>query len=152
MNFKILSGIMTLTLIGSLNLGMASRDDYDHDARNEETQAIDEKNGFKNPAKGIASGVKTATVDTTAGLLTDTAEGSKEGLVTGTLEGARKGTGKVLDGAVKGVAKVATLGQADVSSYEVTQPEAHSAESANYNNDSNSEKSMTKVTFKIPGT
>lgn len=152
MNFKILSGAVTLALIASLNFGMASRDDYDHDARSEETQEIDENKGFKNPATGIASGVKTATVDTTTGLLTETAEGSKDGLVTGTLEGARKGTGKVLDGAIKGVAKVATLGQADVSSYEVTQPEVHSADSTNYSGSSESEKSVTKVTFKIPGT
>lgn len=151
MNLKIISGVMTLALLGSLNLGMASRNDYDLEARSEAQENADSK-GFKNPAKGIASGVRTATLDTTTGLLTETAEGSKDGVVTGTLEGARKGTEKVLDGAIKGVAKVATLGQADVSSYEVTQPEVHSAESSNYGTSSDSEKSMTKVTFKIPGT
>ncbi len=135
--------IFSLVILSSLNLGMARRGQYDEEAREierlEKEQRKAEKRARKNPVVEIASGVKQSTVDSTTGLISETAESTADDPLTGTLEGARKGTGKVLDNAVKGVSKVATLGYGQVEHYEVEEPEAGSEE-------------PTKIRIKIPGT
>lgn len=116
---------------------------YDEEARQAEREAKrqqKETQRVHHPVKNFAGGVKQATVDSTAGLIADTVEETKdEAPVLGTLEGARKGSEKLLDNAVKGVAKVATLGYGDVEHYEVAEPEKGTDE-------------PTKIRIKIPGT
>lgn len=134
--------VMSLILVLALfQLGMSrNRNQYDEELRQEEKAAGRSKMSAKNPVSGIARGVKEVTVDSTAGFVSETAEGSREeGPIVGTLEGARRGTGAILDSTVKGALRVATLGQGDVENYEVREPEANSGE-------------PTKVTIKIPGT
>jgi hypothetical protein len=127
-------------ILGTLQLGMARRSDqYDEEARQEQKESKANRS-FSNPAKGIASGLKGATVDSTTGFVSETADATRQdGPVVGTLEGAAKGTGKILDNAVKGAVKVATFGQADLDTYEVREPEDNSEDT-------------TKITIKIPGT
>lgn len=133
-----LSAFILLTM--ALNTGMGrNNSQYDVEARKAEKTAKSERR-LENPAAGIAKGVKTVTVDSTAGFIDETSQAAgEEGPIVGTLEGARRGTGAVLDKTVKGAVKVATLGQGDVDSFEVTEPEANSGET-------------TKITLKIPGT
>lgn len=136
------STLIILTLIlASFQLGMGRRsDNYDEEARAAEKSSGGRRLKVSNPATGIASGIKSAAVDSTTGFVSETAEGTRsDAPVVGTLEGARKGTQEVLDHAVKGAVKVATLGQADVSSYEVREPEKNTDDT-------------TKITIKIPGT
>lgn len=136
------SSIIILAVIvgaSALSMGMSRRGQYDEEARLAEKEEKSRRN-FSNPATGIAEGVKSATVDSAGGFISETADSTREGSpVIGTLEGARKGTEAILDGTVKGAVKVVTLGQADVDSYQVTEPEANTEET-------------TKITFKIPGT
>ncbi|HTL48194.1 MAG TPA: hypothetical protein VL688_09090 [Verrucomicrobiae bacterium] len=137
------STYLTITFVlvlATLQMGMGRRaDQYDEEARQEQ-KAAKQGRSFENPATGIASGIKGATVDSTTGFVSETADGTREGgAVAGTLEGAAKGTGKILDNAVKGAVKVATLGQADLQNYEVEEPEDNSEDT-------------TKITIKIPGT
>ena len=139
---KVSSFILLAVVLGlsSLQMGMSRRGQYDEEARLEERENKSNHKGFTNPASGIAEGVKTATVDSTTGFLSETRDSTEEGKpVVGTLEGARKGTGVILDNTVKGALKVATLGQGDVEHYEVKDPEKNSDET-------------TKITLKIPGT
>ncbi|MBU3759259.1 MAG: hypothetical protein FGM27_04940 [Candidatus Omnitrophica bacterium] len=132
----ILTGLLGVSFIFT---GMARRGEYDEEARIAE-QESKSRRGFSNPASGIAEGVRSAAVDSTAGFLSETADAAREqNPVVGTLEGARKGTGALLQNTVKGAVKVVTLGQADVEGYEVHEPEENSEE-------------PTKFTFKIPGT
>lgn len=137
-NVLLLSGLMLVLL--ALNTGMGRHSSqYDVEAREAE-KASKRKVHAENPASGIAEGVKTATVDSTTGLVSETAEGAaEEGPVTGTLEGTRRGTGAVLDKTVKGAVKIATLGQGDVNTFDVQEPEANSGE-------------PTKIKIRIPGT
>ncbi len=123
----ILGSLLSAALL--LQFGMANRGQYDEEAREAERAAKqehkDDVKTHKNAVKNFASGVKQATYDSAAGLISDTAEStSEEAPVVGTLEGARRGTAKVLDNTVKGVAKVATLGYGDVEHYTVEEPEA----------------------------
>ena len=127
----ILCSLLSTALL--LQCGMAHRGQYDEEARateRAEKQAQKEEvKAPKNPVKNFAGGIKQATYDSAAGLISDTAKStSEEAPVIGTLEGARKGTEKVLDNTVKGVAKVATLGYGDVEHYTVEQPAAGSDE------------------------
>lgn len=106
---------------------------YDEEAREQEKldkQAVPSEKtsaeGYR-PIRGMASGVKEATVDSTKQLLADTAGGASDGgPIAGTLDGAREGSGKAMDSAIKGAVKVATLGYADVKKVDVQQPEANS--------------------------
>ena len=128
----------------SLQLGMANRGQYDEEARAQERVENEarkaEKSARKNPLKNFASGVKQSTVDSTTGLISDTADATTaDAPIISTIEGARKGTGKVLDSTVKGAYKVATLGYGGEPTYEVEEPETGSGE-------------PTKVRIKIPGT
>jgi hypothetical protein len=105
-----------------------------------EQRKLERQSGGKNPAKGIAAGVKQAGLDSTAEFAGEVAEATKEAPpVLGTLEGTRRGSEKVLDNTVKGAVKVATLGFGEVDDYDVQEPEAHSGDS-------------TKISIKIPGT
>jgi hypothetical protein len=120
--------------------GMASRGQYDEEARAQERAEKEaRKTERKNPVKNFAKGVKESTVDSTAGFVSETTEGASDSPVLGTIEGARKGTGKVLDSTVKGAYKVATLGYGDDPTYEVEEPESGTDE-------------PTKIRIKIPGT
>lgn len=119
--------------------GMSRKGQYDEEARQAEKEAKQARK-LKNPATGIASGVKEVAYDGTKGFLSDTANETREDpLLVGTLEGARKGSGKILDSTVKGAVKVATLGQGDLKEYEVIEPESGSDE-------------VTAIKIKIPGT
>ena len=125
--------LILLTVILSFsNLAMARRSgQYDEEAREEERQAAKEQPKTKTSRtpspKRFASGIKQATIDSAAGLLSDTAESTRdEAPVVGTLEGARRGTQKVLDNTIKGAVKVATLGYGEVQSYEVEEPKKDS--------------------------
>lgn len=136
-----LFSLLSITLL--LQFGMASKGQYDEEAREQERlekAAHKEAKRSGNPITRIAGGVKQATVDSTAGFVSETAEGTTNDTpVVGTLEGARKGTEKVLDNTVKGAYKVATLGYGDDPSYSVEEPEAGTDE-------------PTKIKIKIPGT
>ncbi len=140
--------LLSLIIIAltALQFGMARHGEYDEEAREEarlakEVAKQDKESGEAyRPVRGIASGVKEAAVDSTAGFLEETAEATREEPpLVGTLEGARLGSGEVLDKALKGTVKVATLGYGDLQSYDVVEPEAGSGE-------------PTKVRIKIPGT
>ena len=138
--------VALLLVLSSLFLqtGMSRRGEYDEEARAQERiekeQRRAEKHGHTNPFKNMAGGVKQATVDSAAGFVSDTTEGTKENAaVVGTLEGARQGSEKILDNTVKGVSKVATLGYGEVKSYEIQEPESGKDE-------------PTKIKIKIPGT
>ena len=121
-----------LIALSALQLGMARRGQYDEEARETERTAKrehHEPSESKGPIQGIASGVKQATVDSTTGLISDTAESTKEETpVMGTLEGVRQGSEKVVDNTVKGVFKVATLGYGDVKEVKKEEPESGSGE------------------------
>lgn len=140
-NFRVL--LVLLTVLSLIQLGMGHREgQYDEEAREAERQEkslqkAEKKNG--NNFKNIANGVKQATVDSTTGFISETSEHATEDAGAGTLEGARQGTGKVLDNAVRGAFKVATLGYGDTGNYEVKEPEKGSDDT-------------TKIKFKIPGT
>ncbi len=119
----------------TLQLGMGRRaGEYDVEAKremkqNKEHLKGDAHYGNDNPAKGVVEGVKQATVDSTTGLISDTASETVSDVpVRGTLQGARIGSEKVVDNAVKGVFKVATLGYGEVDSYKKEEPEHGSGE------------------------
>lgn len=155
MKFRSIGIFAVVVILAGFQLGMGRHGQYDEEARLEEKMASKEQKGFQNPATGIASGVKEAAYDSTKGLLTETRDGARsEGAIAGTLEGVNRGSGKVLDSAVKGAVKVATLGQGDLKSYEVTPPESNSVSNTLYSpsNAENSDSDMTKITIKIPGT
>ena len=140
------SSLLVGFLIAGLSLtqfAMARRGQYDEEAREAERfekSIKKEEKESQSSVERFASGVKESTVDGPKELLSETVSGTAEDPpIIGTLEGARVGSGKVLDRAVKGAVKVATLGQAEIDSYEVTEPEAQS-------------EKPTKITIKIPGT
>ncbi|MBI3316775.1 MAG: hypothetical protein HYZ85_02055 [Candidatus Omnitrophica bacterium] len=140
--FFILAVLLTLPSISGFS--MSRQGQYDEEARQAEREEKwrrdAEKKGAINPAKEIVGGVKQATVDSTAGFLSETAESTREEApVVGTLEGARQGTEKLLDNTVKGAVKVATLGYGNAENYEIEEPEKGSGE-------------PTKIKIKIPGT
>jgi len=144
---KIKSGwfILFIVLLSGLQSGMADRSQYDEEARRaereEKTRLKEVARRKKHPVQNVAEGLKQATVDSAAGLLSETEEGTlEEEPVVGTLEGARRGTEKVLDNTVKGAVKVATLGYGEVNEIEVEDPERGSPEDT------------TKIKIKIPGT
>lgn len=155
MSFRSIGVFTMIAILAGFQLGMGRHGQYDEEARLEQKIAKEEK-GFQNPATGIASGVKEAAFDTTTGLLSETREGARtEGPIAGTLEGVTRGSGKVLDGAVKGAVKVATLGQGELTSYEVTPPASNAVSETLYSPGSNSDSAdsdVTKITIKIPGT
>lgn len=134
--------ILGVAVLSASHLGMGRNAQYDEDARAADRarkEAIPSEKNIK-PVRGIASGVKEAAVDSTAGLISETAQGTaNDSPIVGTLEGARLGTGKVLDSAVRGGYKVATLGMGELESYQVEEPEAGTGDT-------------TKITIKIPGT
>lgn len=141
-------GFITFLVLTSvfLQYGMARNNaQYDEEARAAERAQKEMKKREKvetkhHPARQMVSGVKEATLDSIAGLLSETAEGTQEEPpIVGTLEGVRQGTGKVLDKTVQGVGKVATFGYGDVKHYEVEEPKANTNE-------------PTKIKIKIPGT
>ncbi len=121
--------LILLIIIGlSLpTLGMSRRGQYDEDQRNLEKMEKDmKKSGYSatKPVEDVASGVKQATYNSTKELLTSTAEGTAENPpVVGTVKGVMDGSGKVLEQTSKGIAKVATFGQADTSTFRVEDPE-----------------------------
>lgn len=140
-----LAAILVLSSL-FLQTGMSRRGEYDEEARAQERIEKAERKAEKrgeprtNPFKNIAGGVKQATVDSAAGFVSDTTEGTRDNpAVLGTLEGAREGSGKILDNTVKGVSKVATLGYGEVKNYEIEEPESGTDE-------------PTKIKIKIPGT
>ena len=148
MKSKSFFSILTVFLVTSalfLHTGMSRRGEYDEEAREQERlekaqRKAEKTGGHTNPFKNIAGGVKQATVDSAAGFVSDTTEGTKENApVVGTLEGARQGSEKVLDNTVKGVSKIATLGYGEVKNYEIEEPETGKDE-------------PTKIKIKIPGT
>ncbi|MBN1687766.1 MAG: hypothetical protein JW893_01555 [Candidatus Omnitrophica bacterium] len=135
--------ILLLIVSVSLQFGMARSGQYDEEARRterEERQRQKTTGERINPVTNFAGGVKQVTVDTTAGFISDTRESDNDAPpVLSTLEGARQGTEKILDGAVKGTAKIATLGFGSVEDYEVIEPEQGTDE-------------PTKIKIQIPGT
>ena len=138
--------LFSLLFFSFLHLGMARHGQYDEEARRQEKETKElakqekHKKGLADGPKGIISGVKQATVDSTTGFISETASGgASSNPVTGTIEGAQKGSAAFLDNTVKGVAKVATLGYGEVDNYTVEEPEAKSGE-------------PTKIKIKIPGT
>ena len=138
----LLCSLLSISLL--FQFGMASRSgQYDEEARAQERMEKEARKAgkaHKNPIKNFAGGVKESTVDSAAGFVSETADGTTSDTpVIGTIEGARKGTGKVLDSTVKGAYKVATLGYGSDPTYEVEEPEAGTDE-------------PTKVRIKIPGT
>jgi hypothetical protein len=127
--------LVFIIAVALLQTGAARSSQYDEEAREQEKldkQAAKEApstgEGYR-PVRGMASGVKEATVDSTKQLLADTAGGASDGgPIAGTLDGARQGSGKAMDSAIKGAMKVATLGYADVKKVDVEQPEADSGD------------------------
>jgi hypothetical protein len=90
--------------------------------------------------KGFAGGVKQVAYDGPKEFVKETAEEStKKPPIVSVVEGVNKGTQKLLDTTVKGAYKVATLGQGELASYEVQEPEKGSGE-------------PTKIKISIPGT
>ena len=126
------SWILTLgvVLLASTHLGMARHGQYDEEAREAERQEKAAAKKYEAPspaeaAKNFVGGIKQATVDSAAGLVSDTVDATKNGApVVGTLEGTREGSSAVLDNTVKGAAKIATLGYGKVDHYEVEDPKA----------------------------
>ena len=139
--------VLLVILLSFFQYAMARKGIYDEDAREEQRLAKEQAKADKAAhrsitpqPKRVAEGVKQATVDSTAGLISDTLEGTaEEAPVKGTLEGARLGTGKVLDSTLKGAVKIATLGYGDLKHYEVEEPASGSGDT-------------TKIKIKIPGT
>lgn len=136
--------LLALVSLCALNLGMARNAQYDEEARAAEREAKrmeKEAKKSKNPLKNIASGVKQATVDSTAGLISDTAHGGSgsDPVVIDNIQGAREGSGRAVDNAVKGVYKVATLGFDEAETVTVENPEKNTDET-------------TKFKIAIPGT
>ena len=133
-----------ILLVSLLNTAMGRREaQYDEEARQAEREAkrsMKETVKRENPAKQFAGGVKQAALEGPAEFVSETADSTmEEPPVVGTLEGARRGSEKLLDKTVKGVAKVATLGYGEVDNYQVIEPEKGSEE-------------PTKIKSKIPGT
>lgn len=148
MKLKSFFSVFAVALVLSslvLQTGMSRRGEYDEEAREQERlekqqRKAEKQAGHTNPLKNMAGGVKQATVDSAAGFVSDTTQGTKEdAAVVGTLEGARKGSEKVLDNTIRGVSKVATLGYGEVKNYEIEEPETGKDE-------------PTKIKIKIPGT
>ncbi len=113
-----------------ISMGMSRRGQYDEEARDvEKFQKNYEKSSSTTETATssvgeMASGVKQATYGSTKGLLSSTAEGTAENPpVVGTVKGVADGAGKVLENTSKGIAKVATFGQADTSTFRVEDPE-----------------------------
>jgi len=110
-----------------LSMGMSRHGQYDDEARTLEKMDKEmKKSGYSatQPVEDVASGVKQATYDSTKELVQSTAEGTAENPpVVGTVKGVVDGSGKVLEQASKGIAKVATFGRADPSSFRVEDPE-----------------------------
>lgn len=124
--------ILTVTL-ATVHLGMSRHGQYDEEAR--ETEKIEremKKNDTSpktNKTKNFATGIKEVTYDSTKDLLEETAEATAdEPPIVGTLEGIRLGSGKVLDNAVKGAVKIATLGYKSGEGYEIEEPEKGSGD------------------------
>lgn len=115
-----------------LTMGMSSRGQYDEEARDfEKMQKENNKAGYSatQPVEDVASGVKQATYGSTKEFISETAQGTAENPpVVGTVKGVASGAGKVLENTSKGIAKVATLGQADTSTFRVEDPEHGSDE------------------------
>jgi len=146
MKFKPVVLILLTVALASFQLGMARRGIYDEEAREverlkrEQAKAEKAQHKLSGSAKEIAGGVKQATVDSTTGLISETAESTmEEAPVKGTIEGASKGTERFLDNALKGAVKVATLGYGDLKHYEVEEPESGTDDT-------------TKIKIRIPGT
>ncbi len=110
-----------------LTMGMGRRGQYDEEARDLEKMQKDYKQSETSatrPVQDMASGVKQATYDSTKALLSETAQGTSENPpVVGTVKGVTDGAGKVLENTSKGIAKVATFGRADTSTFRVEEPE-----------------------------
>ena len=138
---KIKSLAALIAFLSIFQLAMASRGQYDEEAREAERQAKLERksSGSRNPFKQFAGGVKQATVDNTTDMISETADGTRDASVNSTVEGVNRGSQKVLDNTVKGAVKVATLGYGEVDHYEVVEPAKDSEET-------------TKIRIKIPGT
>lgn len=117
--------VFALSLI--VNVGMSRRGQYDEEARTVEKMEKEyKKSGYSatQPVQDVASGVKQATYDSAKDLLSETAQGTAENPpVVGTVKGVADGAGKVLENTSKGIAKVATLGKADTSTFRVEEPE-----------------------------
>ncbi len=113
--------------ICALSVGMSRRGQYDEEARDvEKFQKDYDKAGYSaaKPVEDVASGVKQATYDSTKALISSTAEGTADNPpIVGTVKGVADGAGKVLENTSKGIAKVATLGRADTSTFRVEDPE-----------------------------
>ena len=126
---------LPLLILSLTQLGMARNAQYDEEARQQEKaqKQMDksEKSGSRlaQAPKNILSGVKQATVDSTAGFISETAAETRNSApVIGTVEGARQGTEAFLDNTVKGVSKVATLGYGEVDHIDVVEPEDNSGD------------------------
>lgn len=134
-----------LILAAFSSMGMAKKAQYDEEARAMEKAAESyQSSSYDAPspgqaAKNFVGGIKQATVDSTRSLLGETAAGTKESPLVGTIEGARDGSQSALDNAVKGTARVATLGYGSVDQYEVEEPKTESDD-------------LGKIRIKIPGT
>lgn len=120
----LLISILSITAIANLGMGR-NPEDYDEEAIQAERSQKEAKEGRENSmASTFVGGIKQATVDNTADVISETADGTRnDAPVVGTLEGARKSTEKVLDNTVKGAAKIATLGYVENPRYEVEDPE-----------------------------
>ncbi len=124
--------ILAVLVLAALQTGMARKGQYDEEARAREKMEKELQEASKAsrgerlaaPAKNVAEGVKEATIDSTAALVSETADQVAEEPVTGTLEGARVGGAKAVTTAAKGVFKVATLGYGDTENMQVEQPKA----------------------------
>ena len=94
----------------------------------------------RSPIKGIASGVKNVAYDGPKDFTKETVkEIPKKPSIVNVVEGVNKGTEKLLDHTIKGAYKVATLGQGELESYEIQEPEKGSDE-------------PTKIKISLPGT
>lgn len=99
-----------------------------------------EANASSSPIKGIAQGVKKIAYDAPKDFTKETVqEVPKKPPIVSIVEGVNKGTEKLIDHAVKGAYKVATLGTSELESYEIQEPEKGSGE-------------PTKIKISIPGT
>lgn len=131
---------LILVLAGGA-LGIARRGQYDEEAREEERIAKVNRQEARqegSAAQNFAQGVKDI-ASAPGELIGHTAEGTMQKPGVGTLEGVQEGSGEMLDKAVKGTVRVATLGFGNVKSYEVEEPKAGTNET-------------TKIKIKIPGT
>ena len=117
---------------------LARNDSYQYDT--DPPQDTADSTADDSAITGIAKGVKRVAYEGPKDFAKETVkEIPKKPPIVAVVEGVNEGTKKLLDNTVRGAYKVATLGQGELESYEVQEPEKGSGE-------------PTKIKISIPGT